>query len=40
MMTTQSPPEGYSRVRRQLFRLIERFTPDETTIMVVVAALV
>ena len=39
-MTTQSPPEGYSRVRRQLFRLIERFTPDETTIMVVVAALV
>jgi len=39
-MSTQSPSEGYSRVRRQLFRLIERFTPDETTIMVVVAALV
>ncbi len=39
-MTKEVPAEGHSRVRRQLFRLIERFTPDETTIMVVVAALV
>jgi chloride channel protein, CIC family len=39
-MPIKNPPAGYSRVRRQLFRLVERFTPDETTIMVAVAALV
>ena len=31
---------SYSRVRRALFRLVERFAPDETAIMVVVAAVV
>ncbi|PIE75412.1 chloride channel protein, partial [bacterium DOLJORAL78_65_58] len=39
-MTPESLPAGNSRVRRALFRLIEKFTPDETTIMVVVAVLV
>jgi len=39
-MPIKNPSAGYSPVRRQLFRLVERFTPDETTIMVVVAALV
>ncbi|NCQ35516.1 chloride channel protein, partial [bacterium] len=31
---------SYSRIRRTLFRLVERFEPDETTIMVVIAVLV
>ncbi len=31
---------SYSRIRRTLFRLVERFEPDETTIMVVLAALI
>jgi len=39
-MASDSAAGGSSRVRRTLFRLIERFAPDETTIMVVVAALV
>ena len=32
--------KGYSRIRRTLFRLVERFAPDETAIMVVVAVFV
>ncbi len=31
---------SYSRIRHTFFRIIERFEPDETTIMVVLAALV
>jgi len=34
------PAQKYSRIRHTLFRLVERFEPDETTIMVVLAALV
>ena len=39
-MRSPAPGQGYSRVRRTLFRLIERFSPDETAIMVVVAVFV
>ena len=35
-----SPVGKHSRLRHTVFRLIERFAPDETTIMVVVAILV
>ncbi len=39
-MNPEQIPAGTSRIRRTLFRLIEKFTPDETTIMVIVAVLV
>ena len=39
MATTQAGP-GFNRVRRALFALIERFSPDETTLMVIVAVFV
>jgi CIC family chloride channel protein len=39
MATSQAGP-GFNRVRRALFALIERFKPDETTLMVVVAVFV
>jgi chloride channel protein, CIC family len=39
-MSTETAPGGYSKVRRTLFRLVERFSPDETTIMVIVAAFI
>lgn len=39
-MSPEALPAGTRRLGRLLFRLIEKFTPDETTIMVVVAVLV
>ncbi len=39
-MSKETVSGGYSKVRRTLFRLVERFSPDETTIMVVVAAFI
>jgi len=39
-MPTGAAQPRYSRLRRRLFMMIERFQPDETTIMVLVAVLV
>jgi CIC family chloride channel protein len=39
-MPSASAGGGYSRFRHTVFRIIERFSPDETTIMVVVAVAV
>jgi len=39
MATTKTGP-GFNRIRHALFALIERFGPDETTVMVIVAVVV
>jgi CIC family chloride channel protein len=39
-MDSQTSAGRFSRLRRSLFRLVERFTPDETAIMVVLAVVV
>lgn len=39
-MTTADAGRGFNRIRRALFGLIERFSPDETTVMVIVAVFV
>ena len=39
-MTIAADIRGTNRIRRLLFRLVEKFAPDETTIMVVMAVLV
>ena len=39
-MSSSVAGHGYSRFRHTVFRIIERFSPDETTIMVVVAVVV
>ncbi len=39
-MTTAEAGRGFNRIRRALFALIERFSPDETTVMVIVAVFV
>ncbi len=39
-MTSSQAGPGFNRFRRALFAVVERFSPDETTLMVVVAAVV
>jgi CIC family chloride channel protein len=39
-MSATASPSGANRIRHAVFRLIERFTPDETALMVLVAVVV
>ena len=39
MVTAKAGP-GFNRIRRAIFALVERFSPDETTVMAIVAVLV
>ncbi len=39
-MVTAKAGRGFNRVRRALFAIVERFSPDETTLMVIIAVFV